>query len=60
MDLMWDWKERVESRMTPRFADFGRCSDGTAVNKEEEISNLQEQRLGGHNHELYFFAVKFE
>lgn len=40
-DLTWDWKERVESRMAPRFADLlwaGRSP------------NLPEQCLGSPNH----------
>ena len=41
-------------------ADFRRWGDGAAVNLEDEVTNLPEQRLGCHNHELRFLAVKLE
>ena len=42
--------------MTPR---YGTSGDGAAVSDKEEISNLPEQSLGGHNHELSLLTVKF-
>lgn len=36
-------------------ADLRGWSDGTTINSDEEISNLQ--WLGDHNHELSFFAI---
>lgn len=41
-------------------ADLRDWSDGTAINGNEKISNLPEQWLGGHNHELSLIAIKFE
>ena len=38
-------------------ADFRRWGDGAAVNLKDEVTNLLEQRLGGHSHELCFPAV---
>lgn len=38
-------------------ADLWGRADGTAVNVQGEISNLPEQGLGCHNHELSFIAV---
>ena len=45
-DLTWEWKERVDSRMTPRLKEMGRWGDGAAVNLKDEVTNLLEQRLG--------------
>ena len=38
-------------------ADLGGWEDGAAVNVEEEISNLLERSLWGHNHELCLCSV---
>ena len=40
-------------------ADFWGCVDGAAVHIEE-ISDLLEQRLESHNHELSFVTLKLE
>ena len=52
-------KERVESWMTPWFADLWKWADGTAVNDEEDISNFLKQSLGGKNYELSLVTVEF-
>lgn len=40
--------------------DFGGWRDGTAIDLEKELPDLPELCLGPHDHELCFFAVKFE
>ena len=41
-------------------ADLRGWADGTAIDADEEIPNLPEQWLGGHNHELCLAAVQLE
>ena len=60
MDLMWDRKERVESRMTPQVEDLRGWADGNAINQKDEITHLLEQCRGRHNQELCFLAVEFK
>lgn len=52
MDIMCDWNERVESRMTPRLQTSG---DG----QTEQLSTSRRTSLflGSHNHELCFVAI---
>ena len=40
-------------------ADCCRWGDKAAVHFQEKISNLLQQHLGGHNHELCFIGVWF-
>ncbi len=35
-------------------------ADGAAIHVKKKISNLPEQRLGSHNHELYFVSIELE
>lgn len=43
-----------------QFADLREGRDGGTFNVEEQIPNLPEQCLGGHNHELCLVAVKIK
>ena len=58
MGLVWDWKEGgVKNDI--KVADLWGWADGTAINDEEEFSNLPEGSLRVHYYEPSLVTVEF-